>query len=192
MRHPVCVDLDNVIARTDEVLRCAIREHSQQGVDLAYEDVTDFDYWKCTDRFGRRLQKHEWPLIHREFTLNYLDRIEPFEEVDVHLQNLQEYFEIHIATSRLPEGHAATKRWLQRHALPFLRLHFVRHRKKHEIQLPFVAAIEDDRVQAELFAAKGVRGFLLAHPWNDQSGGGIERVLGWAELVDKVVRNCGP
>ena len=166
MKPPICFDIDNVIARTDEVMREVIRSCSEQGVDLSYEDILEFDYWKDTDRLGRRFDKSEWTRIHNEFTRNHLHRIRPYDNVQAYLARLAERFEIQVATSRLREGHEATINWLQIHQVPYTRIHFVSHGKKHEIPERFTAAVEDDRGQARLFHDCGVRAFLLAHPWN--------------------------
>ena len=102
MRGSICIDIDNVIAKTDEVMRSVIRAHSRRGVDLQYEDVVCFDYWLCRDSQGRRIDRNEWDLIHREFTFNYLSRISPVDGVQEYLQRLAKWFDVHLTTSRLP------------------------------------------------------------------------------------------
>jgi len=188
MRRPICIDIDNVIACTDIVLREAIRRYSKQGVNLRYQDVVHFDYDRCIDQKGRSLEPGEWPYIHSQFTLNYLDRIQPFERVQMHVQKLAQTLEIHLSTSRLPEGHDETRMWLSAHGIPYDQLHFVGHRKKHELAEGFAAAIDDDREQAVLFDERGVHAFLLAHPWNlVPSGSPVTRVDGWPNLVEAVL-----
>lgn len=187
----ICVDIDNVIARTDEVMREVIKLCSKDQVDLRYEDIVEFDYWECVDRHGRSFCKAEWHGIHLEFTRNHIHRIQPFDKVREHLLQLAQKFEIHIATSRLSEGHDATREWLLTHKIPFTRLHFVDHRKKHLISEPFLAAIEDDRDQALLFQGRNVRAFLLAHPWNAlESGSQIIRVDQWPALLQRLIERA--
>jgi len=187
MKPPICVDIDNVIARTDEVMREVIKVCSKDQVDLRYEDIIDFDYWNCVDRYGRSFDQTDWHNIHLEFTRNHIPRIQPFDNVREHLLKISEEFEIHVATSRLPEGRVTTREWLSTHKIPFTELHFVEHRKKHLLVKPFVAAIEDDRIQAESFHELGVRAFLLAHPWNVlQPGSEITRVGQWPALVGRL------
>jgi uncharacterized HAD superfamily protein len=188
MKPPICVDIDNVIAQTDEVMRAVIKLFSKNQVDLRYEDVVEFDYWKCVDQHGRSFLKTEWQDIHLKFTRNYIQRIRPFDNVREHLLRLGEKFEIHIATSRLPEGHDGTRAWLATHRIPFAQLHFVGHRKKHTLAEVFVAAIEDDRDQAVLFHDHNVPAFLLAHPWNIlQPGSKMTRVDQWSVLVARLL-----
>lgn len=188
MGQPICVDIDNIIARTDEVMRKVIKRHSKTSVDLRYEDIITFNYWECIDQQGRCLERSEWDHIHMEFTRNHLRAIIPYPNVRVYLSRLAERFEVHLATSRLSEGQQITRDWLQAHNLPYSELHFVGHRKKHEIPKTFVAAIEDDREQAELFLEGGVQVFLLAHPWNvTETSNRLSRVQGWEGLVEKVL-----
>lgn len=167
-------------------MREVIRRHA--GVALQYEDITEFDYWQCTDRTGRCLTKAEWPAVHLEFTVNHLSRVEPVENIQMHLTKLGAHFEVHLATSRLPQGHDATRNWLESHEIPFDRLHFVGHREKHKITESFTAAVEDDRDQALLFLERGVKPFLLAHPWNIVAREiGIQRATNWIELLDALI-----
>src|SRR5262249_38659811 len=101
-----------------------------------------------------------------------------------HMTALKQRFEIHLATSRLSQARERTLEWLDLNKIPFDRIHFVHHRKKHEIPVPFAAAVDDDREQAALFARLGVRAFLLAHPWNALGNDDrVVRVSDWSELV---------
>ena len=186
--YAVCVDIDNVIARTDEVMREVIRECSESHVDLAYEDVVCFDYWKCRDSAGRRFHKAQWKTIHEEFTRHHLTRIQPFDNIKEHLERISQRFQVHLATSRLPEGQEKTLAWLEQHQIPFFQLHPVEHGRKHLIEHPFIAAIEDDREQGYAFSAKGVPVFLLAHPWNEIGPfSQLKRVTTWQDLTDQIL-----
>jgi 5'(3')-deoxyribonucleotidase len=188
MKQLICVDIDNVLARTDEVMREVIRLCSKDEVDLRYEDIIEFDYWNCVDRNGRCFARTEWENIHTEFTRKYIPCIQPFNGVQEYLRKLSDKFEIHVATSRLSEGYTATKDWLVAHNIPFTELHFVGHRKKHLIPKAFFAAIEDDRTQAEFFHDRGVRAFLLGHPWNViEASSPLIRVDEWPTLVAKLL-----
>ena len=184
----ICVDIDNVVARTDDVLRGVIREFSKDHVDLAYEDVVCFDYWLCRDSRGRRFDRGEWNGIHREFILNHIMRIAPVENIQSHLARVAQCYEIHLATSRPEEGREDTVRWLCEHNIPYLNLHFVRNGEKHLISNDFHIAVDDDREQGYAFFAKGVRTFLLAHPWNEICPHSpLSRVANWEELTSQLL-----
>ncbi len=162
----ICIDIDNVIAATDVVMRQVIRDCSKDNVDLQYEDVVCFDYWLCRDARGRRFQQSEWGDIHRTFTDKPLGEIRPVNGVRLYLQELKAKYKLHLATSRLPAGKQRTTRWLHDHQIPYDALHFVRHGEKHLIDEHFMAAIDDDREQGYAFHACGISVFLSAHPWN--------------------------
>ena len=114
----ICIDIDNVIVRTDEVVREVIREHSRGSVDLAYEDVICFDYWRCRDKLGRKFDKSEWKRIHEEFTRNHLLRICSYENVGEHMNLISDKFDIYLATSRLETGREQTLEWLRSNEIP--------------------------------------------------------------------------
>ena len=184
----ICVDIDNVVARTDEVMREVIRDCSKDHVDLSYEDVVCFDYWMCREAFGRRFDKSEWKTIHMEFTRNHLLRISPIDNISDHLQLILQRFDVHLVTSRLKEGEEHTLEWLKIHHIPYTELHFVKHGEKHLIKHSFVAAIEDDREQGIAFYARGVTVFLLAHPWNQVGTySPLIRVANWEELTGTIL-----
>jgi uncharacterized HAD superfamily protein len=184
----ICVDIDNVIAHTDEVMREVIRDCSKDKVELAYEDVVCFDYWKCRDSSGRRFDKGEWRTIHEEFTRTHLLRIRPVESVNESLHRIAKRFEIHLATSRLPAGREDTLAWLAKYEIPHCKLHFVEHGQKHRIDNRFAAAIDDDREQGYEFHASGTQVFLLAHPWNEVgSRSSLKRVADWGKLTEGVL-----
>jgi hypothetical protein len=63
----LCVDIDNVIAQTDEVMRRVIREFTNGRVNYDYEHVIEFDYHKCVDKAGENSTKEEWKGIHELF-----------------------------------------------------------------------------------------------------------------------------
>lgn len=184
----ICVDIDNVIAKTDEVMRRVIRAHSRLQVDLSYEDVICFEYWKCRDGAGRRFGKEEWSDIHTEFTRDHLLEIAPFDKVSYYLRNIREKFAVHLATSRLKDGQANTRLWLERNQIPYDELHFATEGTKHLIDEWFVAAVEDDREQGYAFYSKGIAVFLLAHPWNTVgSHSPLRRVDNWEQLTRELL-----
>jgi uncharacterized HAD superfamily protein len=188
VKAALCVDIDNVIAKTDEVMRKVIYEYSRSQVDLGYEDIVCFEYWRCRDRSGRRFDKDEWKKIHEEFTHNYLLKIMPFDNVAQYLEILCTKFDIHLATSRLNDGQEATRVWLSQHGIPYKKLRFVQEGTKHLIDEKFIAAIEDDREQGYAFNSNGIPVFLLAHPWNVVGPHSpLKRVTDWKQLTHELL-----
>jgi hypothetical protein len=87
----------------------------------------------------------------------------------------------------MPKARAATIEWLDRQDMArsnSYSLHFVAHRQKHDVLSNMSASIDDDLVQAVLFAKSGVRSILLAHPWNQTSDTSVERTQSWNDIVE--------
>jgi uncharacterized HAD superfamily protein len=180
----LCIDVDNVLAQTDSVIRRLIRERSSFRVDLRYEHIVTFNYYECSDSRGRGISMAEWTAIHLEFSRSQsITSIEPYPECISVLSSLASRYVLHIVTSRLPCARKPTADWLDSHAFPAHTLHFVGHREKHLLPERFAAAIEDDPEQALCFARAGTPTIVLAHPWNsgcaDQL---VTRVASWAEI----------
>ncbi|MFI5364160.1 MAG: hypothetical protein ACHQ4J_00920 [Candidatus Binatia bacterium] len=134
---------------------------------------------------GRRITDEEWHTVHRLFSRpRVILTIEPYPSIQTILGRLSERYELHFATSRLPEARKATVEWLEEQCFPPHRLHFLIRREKHSSLGKFHAAVEDDSVQALAFAGGGVRSFVLAHPWNREVTPGplIERIRDWKTL----------
>jgi uncharacterized HAD superfamily protein len=152
-KNRFCIDIDNVIARTDEVIRKIIREFTKERVCLAYEDIKRFNYTECRDAHGHQITESEWQQVHILFSQpDELAAVLPMTGAESALRALEEYGGIHFATSRLPKARKATVEWLETHKFPEHNLHFLKHGKKHEVLKGFTAAIEDDYDQAVEFA----------------------------------------
>ena len=163
----LCVDIDNVIALTDPVIRRLIQEHTGGRVCLAYGDVKEFNYHECQDASGNCITEEEWQEIHDAFSSPaVLSTVPPDAAALSALSELHSHAEIHVVTSRKPQGQTATLEWLKRHTVTFDEVMFVGHRKKHATLRPFFAAVEDDYDQAVEFAKKGTLCLLMRHPWN--------------------------
>ena len=182
----LCVDIDNVIADTDVVMRQVIRDYTGGRVNLAYEQITDFDYYKCQDSNSSCISREEWGEIHRLFSEDrFLLQIKPVEGAAEALTRLGQKFTIHLATSRLPAARKATIVWLEEHQFPPHDIHFLKHREKHVSLGRFFAAVEDHYEQAADFGAAGTPCYLIRHPWNRNkpSRTNVSWVDGWPELT---------
>lgn len=190
----LCIDIDNVIARTDVVIRGLIREATNGKVNLAYEDVRDFDYRKCIDAAGNQPTREDWDEAHdRRFSSpGCIAAVEPVPGAADCLRRLEEVFSLHYVTGRRPSARAATADWLARHGFPGGGLHFLPGREKHLSLGRFFAAVEDDPAQAEAFALAGVHSYLMAHPWNEVGGDALtHRYEDWGPLTEGLLRAAG-
>ena len=186
-----CIDIDNVIARTDEVIRRLISDFSGGRVRLEYEDIGGFNYYECRDCHGIQIAKDDWKQVHDLFSeRDTVISIAPMPGAVNGLIQLAEHATIHLATSRLPKARKATIEWLEKHELPEHNLHFLKHREKHEVLRQFTAAVEDDYDQAVAFAVIGKTPcFLIRHPWNRNRAAveGVQWVKGWSELTPRLM-----
>lgn len=185
----ICIDIDNVVAQTDEVMRAVIRNCTAGRVNLRYDDIKDYDYWKCADAEGNSLERDEWNVVHAIFsTPRYLWAVEPVDGVARHLFALADAFDLHLATSRLPAARRTTVEWLEYHKFPTHDLHFLKHRKKHCSLGQFDAVIEDDYHQGIAFARNGTPCYLLEHPWNRAKPpvDEVQWVRDWPDLVTRL------
>lgn len=191
-RSRICIDIDNVIAQTDVIMRSVIREVTGGRVELEYDDVQCFNYWECRDRHGNSITKDEWNVVHAKFSEpRYVGSIDPMPGVQEHLERLSRRYILHLATSRLPQARKTTLEWLERHKFPPHDLHFLKHGEKHISLGRFDASVEDDLIQARSFADAGFgMNFVIAHPWNRSMANAatLRRVSTWNEIVDAL---CG-
>lgn len=191
-RPRLCIDIDNVIAQSDALMRQVIAEVTGGRVELRYEDVVEFDYRQCPDPRGACLQRDEWTQVHDVFSDRVL-QVEPYPGIQAILKELSETFELHLATSRLYRARAGTIAWLERHDFPQdLRLHFLRSGEKHLAVGRFFASVEDELAQAVSFAQAGIHSFVLAHPWNAKGQDGlVHRYASWPEIKDALLELAG-
>jgi uncharacterized HAD superfamily protein len=183
----LCVDIDNVLGKTDEVIRQIIRDETSGRVDLKYADVVEFEYYRCTDRNGSSITKTDWKRIHDLFSNSkYLMAVQPLDSVQRCLEVLSETFKLHFATSRLPKAWRTTIEWLEKHHFPPHDLHFLRHGEKHLVLRGFYAAVEDNYEQARLFAQAGIPCYVIEHPWNKgrPQFEDVYPVRGWPKLTE--------
>lgn len=187
------LDLDNVLADTDTVMREVIRNYTGSRVNFEYGHISRFNYHECKDARGETITRDDWHRVHDSFSEpDRLMSVVPYPGVQEHLTRLGTVFELHIATARLPQARETTVRWLREYGFPPHRLHFLGHGEKHLSLGRFFAAVEDDRAQAELFARAGTHSFLLAHPWNEMAHDGpLHRHRDWGTMIDAILHLAG-
>ena len=186
----ICIDIDNVLSKTDEVIRQVIHNDTHGRVCLEYADIVEFEYYKCRDRNGSCITESDWERIHDLFSdPKYLLAIPPLDDSQRCLEMLSQRFKLHFVTSRLPKARQATIEWLEKNRFPKHDLHFLRHGEKHVVLRPFFAAVEDDYGQAKLFAQAGTACYLIEHPWNKAKLDfeGVHRVGNWIKLTEALL-----
>lgn len=119
--------------------------------------------------------------------------LDPIANVQAHLSDLSDYYELHLVTSRNERAHAATREWLRENRFPPHALHFIPRGCKSTAVRAAMAAVEDDAVEAGLFAEAGIPCFLLEHPWNatPDRHPKIMRLPDWQAIEDALVELAG-
>jgi len=189
-RQALGIDVDNVLSETDVEIRRLIQIHTKGRVNYEYEDVVNFDYWRCADRSGNAVTSDEWRTVHREFSRGEcIASLPPYRDAQASLKILSSRFDLHLVTSRLPEASEPTREWLRLHDFPPCTLHLVPHRRKHDVNVDFCAIIEVDYDQGMEFASRGVSVYLMKHPWNQDRApqAGVVWVNGWRDIVKAVL-----
>jgi uncharacterized HAD superfamily protein len=190
----LCIDSDNVLAQTDEVMRRVIRDYTQGRVNLEPQHITNFDYDRCKDKQNCGITAEQWRDVHALFSEpRYLWCIQPVPGVQECLKALGKRFDLHLATSRLPKARRVTVEWLEAHDFPPHDLHFLKHKEKHFSLGRFAAAVEDHYEQAVEFAKTGTPSYLIEHPWNRgrEAVEMVEWVDGWQKLTALLLGNQG-
>lgn len=186
----LCIDIDNVLSQSDKVMRQLIHEHT--GVELEYTHIVHYEYHRCCDDRGRSITSDEWHAVHDAFSdPDVIRSLDPIADVQVHLSDLVEYYELNLVTSRKAHAHAATRDWLQQNQFPPHALHFIRRGSKSTAVSSVLAAVEDDAEEASLFAEAGILCFLLEHPWNAQADPHrkIMRLPDWEAIKNALVEH---
>jgi hypothetical protein len=190
-----CIDIDNCIARTDEVMRRVIAHVTGGRVQLEYKDIVTFNYYECRDRQGNQITKDEWKQVHDVFSEpENLMSVEPMPGAIEGLSRLAERGTVHLATSRLRKARKTTVEWLDTHGFPDHDLHFLKHGEKHGSLKSFTAAVEDHYEQAVAFATIGETPcFLIRHPWNHSRDAikGVQWVDNWDDLTEGLLSLAG-
>lgn len=171
-------------------MRRIICDVTKGRVKFVYQDIREFDYHGslCRDVNGQGIDEATWKQVHEHFSEPaVILGIDPIPGALEAIGALGGEFEIHFVTTRRPKARAATIEWLDRQGMArrnSYSLHFVAHRQKHDVLSNMSASIDDDLLQAVLFAKSGVRSILLAHPWNQTSDTSVERARSWNDIVE--------
>ncbi len=184
----VAVDIDNVIADTDPVIRKVIRRIC--GVSLSREDIVQFAYSEALVAKG--LDRSEAKRIEEESLWVFHDRAcaeaTPMDGAVEALNALSKAgLSIIVATCRLPSCERLTRQWLREAGVPYDDLLFVED--KAERCSNWAVLVEDAAHHALAVAQRGVPTCLLDHPWNRSLDPHplILRAHNWQQAVDLIL-----
>ncbi|MGA9647712.1 MAG: hypothetical protein WBQ76_17495 [Candidatus Korobacteraceae bacterium] len=173
------VDLDNVLTRTDALIRQPIEE--MFGTKLSQSDIKHFDYHLCG---VTRDQERE---VFGRFHEKECEKVALIEDALAALKTLNHFFDIHIVTGRPSETRRLTIEWLTKNSIPYSELDF--RKEKHMSKVHFKAFVEDHREHAYAMARRSVKSFLINYPWNQPNPvdpPNVIRVDTWQEILEEL------
>ena len=161
----VAVDIDNVIADTDPLIRGIIRAIC--GISLEREDIVQFAYSEALVAKGldqceaRRVEDEALWIFHDKACAEAM----PVDGAVEALNALSGAgLSIVVATCRLPSCEGLTRMWLRQAGVPYDKLLFVGEKAEHCLE--WAVLVEDAAHHALAVAQRGVPICLLDHPWN--------------------------
>ena len=175
------VDLDNVLALTDSLIRKLIKKIFK--ISLQQNNIIEFDYYRCG------INKEQNRIVLDCFHSVECSNVKPIKDAIEALQSLLNKFTIYIVTSRPPQTRNLTLQWIKRHKIPFDKLIFIK--TKRDSKTSFNIFIEDHRETAYSMARKGVISFLLDYPWNQPNPvdpPNLYRVKSWREIKEHLLK----
>lgn len=150
------VDLDNVLALTDPLIRRLIKKAF--NIRLEQHHIVEFDYWRCG------ISKEQNQIVFDRFHRLECANVRPIKQAVETLRYLGPRYKVYVVTSRPPATRKLTTQWLKSHKIPFDKL--IYSESKRDSQINFDAFVEDHRETAYSMARRGVLSFLLDYPWN--------------------------
>ncbi|MCX5750115.1 MAG: hypothetical protein NT099_00325 [Candidatus Saganbacteria bacterium] len=167
------IDIDNVIADTYKDLNPYVTRYfgkettSEQAIELMRDNKwLQLHYWFKAWRYGLPT------------TLSLIDGA-----VDT-IRDWHNNHEIIMITSRLPIFKRQTRKWLEKHGIPYHELHHAKEKTKHTKAEGCEVFIEDNLEECEILADFCKQIFLFDHPWNRKEiiRPNIIRVKSWQEI----------
>jgi hypothetical protein len=140
--------------------------HARFGVDLAYEDQTD---WGIGE-------------IHSD---ENIAGAEPYPDAVETVRGWHRAGHwIHITSHRAESCAPATARWLEEIRLPFDDLHCSYDKVTRCVELNIDVLVDDSPVNLQRARAEDILGATILHPWNRELEGqdGVVTGRDWAEL----------
>lgn len=196
----IYVDIDDVLSQTLASLTDLLAE--VHGRRVSYEEVTDFE---LGESFGLDPQQLEqfFDLAHEDSVMRSIALVEGAPAA-LGLWSKAGY-EIHLLTGRPPSTEAATRGWLENHAIPHASLSFVDKYGRASswpegsrpltlldvAEMEFCLAVEDSlEVAAFLAEHLEIEVALMDRPWNRDMDGLVPairdrliRCHGWSEVM---------
>jgi hypothetical protein len=176
----IALDIDSTLHHYWDLFRSIV--HARFGVDLAYEEQTD---WGIT-QIPRDMLRTAVMETHSDQNIAgarpYPGAVETVR--DWHAAGHW----IHITSHRAESCAPATARWLDEIGLPFDDLHCSYDKVTRCVELNIDVLVDDSPVNLERARAEDILGATIIHPWNRELAGqdGVVTGRDWAELRNRL------
>lgn len=188
-RKTIAVDLDNVIAKTDECIRQLIGRLS--GVHLSQMEIMCWDYAQILIQKGiseveaRKVVMNAFDIFHSRNCLH----AQPVEKSLATIYELSRSgFMIVIVTGRPPTitCKQLTKEWIKKYSISCSCV--IMESEKATISTSWSVLIDDAPHTAISVSEKGTRVLLFDYPWNKEvpSHPLVNRVNGWDDIFRQI------
>lgn len=172
----IALDIDSTLHHYWDLFREVVRE--RHGVDLAYEDQTD---WGVT----RLPEQHLREAVVATHSDENIAAAEPYPGAveTVRAWHAEGHW-IHITSHRAESCAPATARWLEEVGIPFDDLHCSYDKVTRCVELGIDILVDDSPVNLQRAREEGILGATLVHPWNRDLLGqdGLVFARDWDEL----------
>jgi uncharacterized HAD superfamily protein len=176
----IAIDIDSTLHHYWDLFRSIVRE--RYGLDLAYEDQTDWGITRLPQEFLREAVSE----THSDANIA---AAEPYPGA---VETVQAWHErgywIHVTSHRAESCAPATARWLDAVGIPFDDLHCSWDKVTRCVALGIDVLVDDSPVNLERARAEGILGATIGHPWNRELEGedGIVIANDWKALRERL------
>jgi hypothetical protein len=176
----IALDIDSTLHHYWDLFRGIV--HARFGVDLAYEDQTDWGITQIPQDMLRAAVMETHSDENIAGAVPYPEAVET-----VRAWHGAGHW-IHITSHRAESCAPATARWLEEIGLPFDDLHCSYDKVTRCVELNIDVLVDDSPVNLERARAEDILGATILHPWNRELEGQYGVVAGrdWMELRDRL------
>lgn len=176
----IAIDIDSTLHHYWDLFRSIV--HARYGVDLAYEDQTDWGITRIPQEYLRQA-------VSETHSDENIAAAEPYPGAAETVRFWHERGHwIHVTSHRAASSAPATARWLEAVGIPFDDLHCSWDKVTRCVELEIDVLVDDSPVNLERARAEGILGATIRHPWNRELDGadGILVVDDWEELREQL------
>jgi uncharacterized protein len=176
----IAIDIDSTLHHYWDLFRSIVSE--RYGVDLAYEDQTDWGITKIPQEYVREA-------VSETHSDQNIAGAEPYPHAAETVRAWHEQGHwIHITSHRAESCAPATARWLEEVGIPFDDLHCSWDKVTRCVELGIDILVDDSPVNLARARDEGILGATILHPWNREFDGqdGVVVANDWKELRERL------